>query len=212
MSISYNRSTAYAGVAFVGLIFLTVIAAGLWPFETVAAPVMLAFAAQHKMQIELEAWLSVPAGALFLWFAAGLNSAIGEDYPDARAWLRFAYAAAIVAVGLPMVTAAFQVALVIRLDRAQALMLNDLFWTSTFVGFGPFAWWQLGVTVAASKRKVFPRWLTGFGYVAFAAMALSTLGLFFVDGPYMPAFAALTSLSFVWILIVSLRVARSRPV
>lgn len=172
---------------------------------------MLAFASQHKVQIEIEAWLSIPAGALFLWFAAGLNRAIGDDDAGARTWLRFAYAAAIVAVGLPMITAAFQVALVIRLSQAQALLLNDLFWTSTFLGFGPFAWWQLSVTVAASQRKVFPVWLTGFGYVAFVAMAISTVGLFFIDGPLLPAFAAMTSLSFIWILIVSALLARSGP-
>ncbi|MDQ2866596.1 MAG: hypothetical protein M3R51_10250 [Candidatus Eremiobacteraeota bacterium] len=190
---SYNvhaeRSAGWAAFAYVLVVLVAGLLAGVPPGINASPTDIAAWAATHQTALLVSAWLSFPGLAFFLWYVVGLRAHLIEA-PGANEGLgTYFMIAGVLAAAFALLNAFFQAVLGYRgaeLDAGAARLLYDAFALSGTLLFAPLSIYTLAVSYSASRHGSFPAFFSWMGYLAAALLAIATLSLFFKDGPLRP--------------------------
>jgi len=211
-----QRSAGYSGMAFVLLAIAGAALPGIPPDSTARAGQIAAFLNAHRSTWILSTWFALPAGAFFLWFAAGLNTNLRSVREPDEVLLSWGNAGAIAAATMYFTFSAIQAALIYHAApiggsdfvRGGFDVLNIM--AAYF--FAPFAIFVGAVSLNARRHRTLPRWINGLGLVAVAVDAIGTLAPLFRSGPLAPGGSYVVVGFFVpmlWIIAISIAMART---
>lgn len=171
------RSAAYSGVLSAIVFAVSFVIPGAFPSLTATASELAAYGSAHGGALAASSWLTIPAVAFFLWFAAGYFEYLREPDDADRVLLQWGLASAVVFSALNLAGAALQAASVLR-DAGASLPI--LYATDTVlfvVGMGAFAGFAFAAANEGRRSKRTPGWLNAIGYLVFVVDALFTLSL-----------------------------------
>jgi hypothetical protein len=138
----------------------------------------------HRSALLLNAWLTFPAAAFFLWFLVGLRSYLSNAPGRQEGLPSFAFAAGIVMVASSMWSAALLSAAVYApadLFKANGLVgIYDAFvFMQGALGFAPVAIFLFAAAHSMRRHDRAPGWLASIGYLAALGAGFATLSIFF---------------------------------
>lgn len=211
-----QRSAGYGGIAFVVVAIAGAVLPSMPPDSTARMGEIAAYLNAHRSTWILSTWFALPAGAFFLWFAAGLNAYLLAVRDSDEALLSWGNAGAISAATMYFTLSAIQAALVYHKAppggsdflRGGFDVLNIL--TAYF--FAPLAVFVGAASLNARRHGALPRWITSLGFLAVAVDIIATLAPLFRAGPLAPGSYCVIVGFFVpmlWILAISIAMVRT---
>ncbi|MDQ6931771.1 MAG: hypothetical protein M3160_01205 [Candidatus Eremiobacteraeota bacterium] len=211
-----QRSAGYGGIAFVVLAIAGAALPGVPPDSTARVGEIAAYLDAHRSTWILSTWVALPAGAFFLWFAAGLNAYLREVKDSDEALLLWENAGAIAAATMYYTFSAIQAALVYHSAPAGgSSFLRGAFDVLNVLAayfFAPLAIFVAAASLNARRHGALPRWIISLGFVAVAVDVIATLAPLFRAGPLAPGGFFVIIGFFVpmlWILAISIAMART---
>ncbi len=184
-----EHSAGWAAIAYI----IVVLIAGLLPGSPPpinAAPVdIAAWVTQHESALLFAAWLSFPGLSFFLWYIVGLRTHLMAAPGQNEGLGTYFMIAGVIAAAFALLNAFFQAVLGYRapeLSGAEIRVLYDAFALSGVLLFAPLAIYTYAASYSALRHHSFPRFFSWFGYLTAALLAISTLSIFFKDGPLRP--------------------------
>jgi len=184
-----ERSSGYAAFAYVVVVLVAGLLPGSPPAVNAAPATIAAWVAQHENELLLAAWLSFPGLAFFLWYVVGLRAYLHDAPGQDEGLGTYMLAAGVLAGAFALLNAFFQAVLGYRaaeLGPNEVRVLYDGFGLSGTLLFAPLAIFTFAASHSARRHGSFSGAFGGFGYVTAVLLGLSTLSIFFKDGPLRP--------------------------
>ncbi len=211
-----QRSAGYGGIAFVVVAIAGAALPGVPPDSTARTGDIAAYLNAHRSAWILSTWFALPAGAFFLWFAAGLNAYLRALREPDEALLFWGTAGAVAAATMYFTFSAIQAALVYHTAPAGGSdFLRGGFDALNVLAayfFAPFAIFVGAASLNARRHGVLPRWISSLGFIAVAVDAVGTLAPLFRTGPLAPG-SFFVVIGFVapmlWIIAISIAMVRT---
>lgn len=218
---SYNlhaeRSAGWSAFAYVLIVFVAGFIPGNPPPVNAAPTDIAAWVTTHQTHLLIAAWLSFPGLACFLWYVVGLRAHLMRAPGQNEGLGTYFMIAGVLAGAFGLLNAFFQAVLGYRateLDAGQIRLLYDAFALSGTLLFAPLAIYTLAVSYSALRHGSFRAFFSWFGFLTAGLLALSTLSIFFKDGPLRPnAELVLVSLLFygIWTVWTGVTLVRLKP-
>jgi hypothetical protein len=203
-----ERSAAYSGIVGAIIFVASGLMLGQYPSSTAASADIAAYLAAHGAAVVLGAWLTLPAVAFILWFAAGFFDYLRDPADHDRTLAQWGMASAVVWAAIMIATAALQAAVPMRSPGPSAslpaLYLSVLV-LFTF-GMGAFGAFAFAVANESRRKGTMPSWLNALAYLVFVVDVLETLSIFGSGGSSITGIGAyvVPLLSALWIIAASI--------
>lgn len=182
MNLHTVRSGGFAGIAFIVVVIISFFIPGVPPENSAPIADITKYFDAHRVAFLVGAWLSIPAVALYLWYAVGLYrrllaAGVDEGLPI------FSLINGVIASATSMVTAFIQIALVFHPSSETGTQvfraLYDAYSVTAAFTFGVTAFWIFGAALSGQRHRSLPGWLCGLGYVfALANLAASLTAMY----------------------------------
>lgn len=189
LDIRAEHSAGWSALAYVAVVLIAGLLPGSPPPVNAAPTDISVWILAHQNGLLAAAWLSFPGLAFFLWYVVGLRSHLMAAPGQNEGLGTYFMIAGVIAAAFALLNAFFQAALGYRaaeLTSAEIRVLYDAFALSGVLLFAPLAIYVYAASYSALRHHSFPRFFSWCGYLTAALLALSTLSIFFKDGPLRP--------------------------
>jgi hypothetical protein len=182
-NVHAERSAGWSALCYVALLVVATWITNPMP-SLAMGPIATALSIDaHRFALLLNAWLTFPAAAFFLWFLVGLRSYLRNAPGRQEGLPTLALAAGIVMVATSLVAAAWLGAAVYSLPdafRANGLegIYNAFIFMQSGLGYAPVAIFLFAAAHSMRRHARAPGWLAWLGYLAAIGASLATLSIF----------------------------------
>ncbi len=189
IDVRAEHSAGWSAFAYVIVVLIAGLVPGSPPAVNEAPTDIAAWVTTHQAPLLFASWLSFPGLAFFLWYVVGLRAHLMAAPGQNEGLGTYFMIAGVIAGAFALLNAFFQGMLGYRaaeLSGAEIRILYDAFALSGVLLFAPLAIYTYAASYSALRHHSFPLFFSWFGYLTAAMLALSTLSIFFREGPLRP--------------------------
>ncbi len=189
VDVRAEHSAGWSAIAYIVVVLIAGFIPGNPPPVNAAPTDIAVWVTQHQAALLVAAWLSFPGLSFFLWYIVGLRAHLMAAPGQNEGLGTYFMIAGVIAAAFALFNAFFQAVLGYRapeLTGPEIRVLYDAFGLSGVLLFAPLAIYTYAASYSALRHHSFPRFFSWFGYLTAAMLALSTLSIFFKEGPLRP--------------------------